>query len=120
LSDIAPKVTDQLELHTEFIEHFQRIYGPGEVDKYIARLEKLIGKYAPDIPIPGEEGEKWTEKDSILITYGDVLRDLNRPAECRLDILEEFLEKYVKDSVSAIHILPNFPSSTDAGFSVIN
>ncbi|MDR8390308.1 sugar phosphorylase [Aliifodinibius sp. S!AR15-10] len=120
MADIAPKVTNQLELHTEFTEHFQKIYGPGKVDICIARLEKLIGKYAPDIPIPGGEEEKWTEKDSILITYGDVLRDLNRPAECRLDILEEFLEHYVKESVSAIHILPFFPSSSDAGFSVID
>lgn len=120
MPDIAEKDTEQLTLHSNFVSHFENIYGSEKVDDCINRLQVLVRKYRDDIENPNQGRGKWTEKDSILITYGDVLRDLNRPTECRLNILEEFLDRYVGDTVTSVHILPFFPSSSDGGFSVID
>ncbi len=58
-----------------------------------------------------------SEKDSILITYADTIYEEN---EKPLKTLHKFLTRYVKDTITGVHILPFFPSSSDGGFSVIN
>lgn len=60
---------------------------------------------------------KLSNNDSILITYAD---NLYRENEKGLKTLNDFSEKYLKDSVNTIHILPFFPYSSDDGFSVID
>ncbi len=58
------------------------------------------------------------EKDSILITYGDIIRpDDGSPP---LQGLYEFLHTHIKDVVNSVHILPFYPYSSDDGFSVID
>jgi glycosidase len=57
------------------------------------------------------------EKDSILITYGDQFRSDNTKP---LLTLKMFLDHYVKDVISGVHILPFSPYSSDDGFSVID
>jgi glycosidase len=60
---------------------------------------------------------RWDEKDIVLITYGDSIVDnQNKP----LGLLLQFLDKYLKDSITFVHILPFFPYSSDDGFSVID
>jgi sucrose phosphorylase len=61
--------------------------------------------------------EKWTERDSVLITYGDSIKDGKRNP---LKVLNEFLDNYLGKSISYVHILPFFPYSSDDGFSVID
>jgi len=58
-----------------------------------------------------------TERDAILITYADTIY---RSEEKPLRTLSRFLDKYVQDAVSGVHILPFFPSSSDGGYAVIN
>jgi len=58
-----------------------------------------------------------TERDVILITYADTIYNSE---EKPLRTLSRFLEKYVQDAVSGVHILPFFPSSSDGGYAVIN
>jgi glycosidase len=58
-----------------------------------------------------------TEADVILITYADTIY---RSEEKPLRTLSRFLENYVQDAVSGVHILPFFPSSSDGGYAVIN
>lgn len=111
---------EETELSGIFAHHFELLYGENRVDECMSRLNHLIEKYRPDIREHNGSSCEWTEKDSILITYGDVLRDLERVSECRLSILEEFLKKYVGQSITSIHLLPFFPSSSDGGFSVID
>jgi glycosidase len=58
-----------------------------------------------------------TEKDVMLITYGDQVREPGLPPLRTLgDILRAYLDKVVPD----IHILPFYPFSSDDGFSVID
>ncbi|MCF8145530.1 MAG: hypothetical protein K9N21_16580 [Deltaproteobacteria bacterium] len=58
-----------------------------------------------------------SEDDAILITYPDTLC---ATGEKPLRTLHRFLKTYVKSAVTCVHILPFFPSSSDAGFSVID
>jgi len=58
----------------------------------------------------------WSEKCSVLITYGDMITS---PDEKPLVTLHRFLRDYMSD-FSTVHILPFFPYSSDDGFSVIN
>ena len=61
--------------------------------------------------------EKWNEKDVVLITYGDSIKSKDKVP---LQTLKLFLNKYLKEQFSVVHILPFFPYSSDDGFSVID
>lgn len=59
----------------------------------------------------------WSERDAVLITYGDTIRDgKHKP----LDLLEDFLERNLTGVVNGVHILPFFPFSSDDGFAVMD
>ncbi|MEM6578493.1 MAG: sugar phosphorylase [Pseudomonadota bacterium] len=59
----------------------------------------------------------WSERDAVLITYGDSLLDgQHKP----LDLLEDFLSRFMTGVVNGVHILPFFPFSSDDGFAVID
>lgn len=60
---------------------------------------------------------QWDERDIIAITYADtILEHRKKP----LVALKHFLDSYLKNTVSAVHILPFFPFTSDDGFSVLN
>lgn len=61
--------------------------------------------------------ERLTEKDAILITYADQVKEPNRRP---LQTLAHFLEARLREAFSGVHILPFFPYSSDDGFSVID
>ncbi|MEM1388055.1 MAG: alpha-amylase family glycosyl hydrolase [Pseudomonadota bacterium] len=57
----------------------------------------------------------WSQRDSMLITYGDTLLDgVHKP----LDLLRDFLLNSMKGVVNGVHILPFFPFTSDDGFAV--
>lgn len=58
-----------------------------------------------------------TQKDAVLITYADMVREPGRPP---LASLHEFLSDHVSDVVGTVHLLPFYPYSSDDGFSVID
>ncbi|HSD83790.1 MAG TPA: sugar phosphorylase [Anaerolineae bacterium] len=58
-----------------------------------------------------------SERDAILITYGDQLRE---PDRAPLHTLAEFCTAHLRGVVSGIHLLPFYPYSSDDGFSVID
>ncbi|MDF2531794.1 MAG: hypothetical protein K0Q65_1375 [Clostridia bacterium] len=60
----------------------------------------------------------WVDQnDVILITYGDsVIHEHEKP----LVTLQRFLKNYVKETVTAVHILPMYPYTSDDGFSVVD
>ncbi|HJW83396.1 MAG TPA: sugar phosphorylase, partial [Anaerolineae bacterium] len=62
----------------------------------------------------GVRGEV-THRDAILITYGDQFR---APGEAPLRTLAGFAQRHLDGLISAIHILPFYPYSSDDGFSV--
>ncbi|MGP6087415.1 alpha-amylase family glycosyl hydrolase [Antarctobacter jejuensis] len=63
--------------------------------------------------VPGNS--LWSQKDAVLITYGDSLIDgVYKP----LDLLRDFLSRYMTGVVNGVHILPFFPFTSDDGFAV--
>ncbi|MGD8872326.1 MAG: alpha-amylase family glycosyl hydrolase, partial [Gemmatimonadota bacterium] len=61
-------------------------------------------------------GERFSERDVILITYGDLVVSEDRP----LQTLARVAEEYLQGLVSIIHVLPFYPWSSDRGFSVVS
>lgn len=57
----------------------------------------------------------WSEKDAVLITYGNSIVD---GAHKPLDLLHDFLLQRMKGVVNGVHILPFFPFTSDDGFAV--
>ncbi len=90
------------------------LYGSKNGEEVFNRLMKLLDSYRKKIP---ESQFQFSEKDSVLITYGDSFREENRPP---LETLGKFLNSYLNNIISIVHILPFFPYSSDDGFSVID
>ena len=57
----------------------------------------------------------WSQKDALLITYGNSIMD---GAHKPLDLLSDFLATYLDGALNAVHILPFFPYTSDDGFAV--
>jgi glycosidase len=99
-----------------------RLYGEAELPRLLQRLELLVGRYGVgahclDPEAPRARCRGWDQRDAVLITYGDMVRT---NGEAPLRTLRRFLAKYVGDAVTALHVLPFFPYSSDDGFSVID
>jgi sucrose phosphorylase len=63
------------------------------------------------------EQERISERDTILITYGDMVQE---DGKTPLQTLAELLKDTLAGVVSTVHILPFFPYSSDDGFAVID
>ncbi|MEM8578775.1 MAG: sugar phosphorylase [Pseudomonadota bacterium] len=61
------------------------------------------------------DGAGWSERDAILITYGNSIQDgVHKP----LDLLHDFLLEHLEGAITGVHILPFFPYTSDDGFAV--
>ncbi len=109
-----------MNIEEQFQHLFTRLYGNEQASLCLERLEKLFKKYNFDFKAIKEERKGWTEKDAILITYGDVISHSNHTPKKGFELLEEFIDIYLNGSISTVHLLPFFPSSSDQGFSVID
>lgn len=93
-----------------------RLYGADRAEAITDQLMGLVQRYQPVIyhhtRDPGLD-----ETDTLLITYGDAIRQREEPG---LMQLERFLEDYYPDLITNIHLLPFYPYSSDDGFSVID
>ncbi|WP_375177758.1 sugar phosphorylase [Marinobacter mobilis] len=70
-----------------------------------------------DTPAPPDHTNNWSESDTLLITYAD---SIQRSDEKPLVTLRRFLHEQFGGTLSAVHILPFFPYSSDDGFSVMD
>ncbi|MDP1546173.1 MAG: alpha-amylase family glycosyl hydrolase [Anaerolineales bacterium] len=100
-------------MQTFYTTTLTELYGAERTAEIHDRLLMLIERYRGRIPQPVDPS--LTEKDSLLITYGDQVRE-NKKAH--LQTLSEFCEAHLRDVVSGVHILPFYPWSSDDGFSV--
>lgn len=100
-----------------------RLYGDDEIARLMNRLDLIVGRYGVGITYPdGECCVRWDQGDAILICYGDMIRTdrMDDGGEPPLATLRRFLNERVGDALSAVHVLPFFPYSSDDGFSVID
>jgi sucrose phosphorylase len=111
-------MTSQIQNELKFIieTHLQFIY-PEEDHNAIANDLINIMQLDANCQKPQRHESIWDESNSYLITYGDSIREDDTPP---LATLKKFYEKYLKNSIDGIHILPFFPYSSDDGFSIID
>ena len=88
------------------------IYGDSRAEEAFTRLCQVIASYPPIRP---RFGDDLTERDALLIAYGDQVR---APHEPPLRTLADFCARYLAGVVSAIHLLPFHPYTSDDGFAV--
>ena len=97
-------------------KRLERLYGT-QAEKLLERFVMMIGRYGVGIDVVPFESH-WDEKDCVLITYADTLRD---PANgTPLRALKAFADQHFKGTIRSIHLLPFYPWSSDDGFSVID
>ncbi len=109
-NELAHWFTQNTEARLRFLYAEEQV--PALMERLINRLQQETIK----IDISDIESH-WSEKDIILITYGD---SIQQPGETPLQTLYEFLSLHLKNSINSVHILPYFPYSSDDGFSVID
>lgn len=85
---------------------------PNQHNETYIQIQKLIEENKSY-----EQLSPLSERDSMIITYGDSIIQKN---VAPLETLDNFLKKYIKDAISAVHILPMFPYTSDDGFSVVD
>ncbi|MCK4558587.1 MAG: alpha-glucosidase C-terminal domain-containing protein [Calditrichia bacterium] len=100
------------------------LYGDESADKLYDELFRLLKVYYAHKTSEMIEWEKdfdeknrFTEKDVILITYGDLISGKNQKPLVTLEIL---CKTYLKGVFNTLHILPFFPYSSDRGFAVMD
>ena len=67
-----------------------------------------------------ETADLWDETDAVLITYGDMVRAADGDSHALAAQKQWLLDAGMGDRLSAVHLLPHFPYSSDDGFSVID
>ncbi len=93
-----------------------QLYGSGSGGVQ-ASLDTLLAQYAaPARSRVGSRGRlPLTAADVMLITYGD---QVGEPGVPPLRTLAGFCEQHLRGIVSAIHLLPHYPYTSDDGFAV--
>jgi len=106
-------------LDRQIYEHMKFLYGKDKADSFTPRLLNKLADFRKEHPefVEPVQSPRLSEKDTILITYGDMLR---RKGENPLRTLAGFLEENLAGVISTVHILPFFPYSSDDGFSVVD
>jgi sucrose phosphorylase len=93
------------------------LYGEEKTDQIWSQLRRILDTFQQHSAGTSGCSGSLSERDAILITYGDSVQTSGQPA---LKTLREFVNSYLCDSISCIHLLPFYPYSSDDGFSVID
>lgn len=99
----------------EIFDHLRLLYDAGIARATTHEIEQLIERYRPHLV--SLRPPRLTEKDAMLITYGDMVREPTRPP---LQTLADFCRTHLADVLTSVHILPFYPSTSDDGFSVVD
>jgi glucosylglycerate phosphorylase len=103
---------NSIEIENSIQTHLQNLYGKDQAPEIYRHLMELL----PDQPKNRAESLDLSERDVMLIAYGDHVR---REGENPLATLDQVL-KVLDLPISALHLLPFYPYSSDDGFSVID
>ena len=114
--------SSQTALFRSVKHHVEEIYKTVEsIDQ--AQLETLSHELIQIMRLEAVDSEParyinhWDQGDCLVISYGDsILQEGEKP----LHSLKHFLDKQVKGSINAVHILPFYPFTSDDGFSVLD
>lgn len=109
-----------MSVEKQIQEHLTFVYGSKAAVSMLEPLKIRLDTFKqqhPDLAELIAPGRRVTEKDAILITYGDQITEPGKPP---LQSLAEVLAAHLSGVVTTVHILPFYPYSSDDGFSVID
>lgn len=113
--------TDSLDrLRDRVRQHLEVIYAevPGvEADAGLVASLLDTMRLGAEVQAPEPYVNHWSERDALLITYGDSLLGVD---EKPLHTLKRFLDAHANDVLSGVHILPFYPWTSDDGFAVLD
>ena len=92
------------------------VYQPEIISSLTNQLFELLQPYLQHTS--QEDWRKWNHDNILMITYGDTI--VSQDGRPPLSVLAEFLETYLEDTVTGIHILPFFPYTSDDGFAIVD
>jgi len=95
--------------------HLTAVYGSAQTAEILEQLRPHLEAFAA--PSTGQAHERVSERDVILITYGDQIQE---PGKAPLQSLGDALDALTGDFLSGVHILPFYPYTSDDGFSVVD
>lgn len=105
-------------------KYLESLYPDKDIENIYQELERIIRvyhAYKSDELIEWEKSldltNRFSEKDVILITYGDLIHN---DGQAPLKTLAHICEEYFKGVFNTLHILPFFPYSSDRGFAVMD
>jgi sucrose phosphorylase len=112
------------ELKRRILGRLAFLYGEERLEEIYREVERIMRvhyAYATPELIEMEKGfepsQRFTQRDVVLITYGDLILSEHRTP---LQTLADFAEVFFHGIITTLHILPFFPYSSDRGFSVIS
>lgn len=100
-------------MNARILKLLAELYGPAADARLRAALEQELNAFPRVANSSG--ATNLTERDALLITYADQLRE---PGRRPLATLADFARDRLADVVSGIHLLPFYPWSSDDGFAV--
>lgn len=106
---------DDSSVHSQLSQHLGFLYPEANIQQLTDRIVAIFDGFEQQAPLPLHQ--LWSQQDCLLITYGDSIIDGNAAP---LETLHQFLNQRLKDAVSAVHVLPFCPFSSDDGFAVID
>ncbi len=110
------------QVEQRLLDHLTFLYGAERAPVLLERLHTILTQFRQRNPRlaaqePLAPQERLTERDAILITYGDQVTEPDKPP---LQTLAEVLEKHIRGVITGVHVLPFFPYSSDDGFSIVD
>ncbi|MGM0632115.1 MAG: sugar phosphorylase [Pseudomonadota bacterium] len=107
------------ELQQRLIHHLQVLYPTADTAELAEQLLRDM-RLTPDTPSPGRHAGSWDQRDIMVITYGNSVsrRSDTGSGESPASTLHRFLNDRLRHLITAVHILPFFPYSSDDGFAV--
>ena len=109
MTDLTPAVQQRIR------NRLTKLYTDEQSDELLERLKERIEHYS-DALAKTDFKPTWDEKDVVLISYGDSIKQ--KDEKYALRCLKTFADERLKDLFSVIHLLPIFPYTSDDGFSV--
>ncbi|MGK7933059.1 MAG: sugar phosphorylase [Microcystaceae cyanobacterium] len=103
------------KLSTQIYPLLKLLYGKETATSLVSKIFEIL---KPDFaPSTDEDFGKWSQNNVQIITYGD---SLVQGEDVPLKTLHNFLNTYLKETITGVHILPFSPYSSDDGFAVID
>ncbi len=98
-------------------DHLEFLYGKSTTAKIWPAWQSLLNRWEKRLSNRSPQISQIDQKLAVLITYGDQIQSSQ---EAPLRTLRTFLDRYLHRALTAVHILPFYPYSSDDGFSVID